>query len=230
VTGGTALLAGFKSPKRGQSARTPYAWRVWDLRGGIIMRRILMGAAAALALAACGQMGSGGGAPMPQQKPASSAEPVLNAPTQLNGGSAAQQANISSEQDQQLRQLVSGYLNNYQQNLGQGMGAAAGFSDEITSLQPGHDYRWQVNLQGGTQYRIVGACDNECSNVDIELIDANGGVVASDTAPDDKPVVNFTPASNGQYIVRVILQACSVGPCYVGARVLTPGGGAMLSK
>jgi hypothetical protein len=194
------------------------------------MQRILMGAVAALALAACGQMPGNSGAPMPQQRPAASQGAVLNAPTQLNGGSAGQQANITPQQDQQLRQLIGNYLNNYQQAQGQNMSAAAGFTDEITSLQPGHDYRWQVNLQGGASYRIIGACDNECTNVDIELIDSNGGVVASDTAPDDKPVVNFTPASNGQYIIRVILQACSVGPCYVGARVLGPGGGGMLSK
>jgi len=193
-----------------------------------MIQRVLMGAAAALALAACGQMGSGGGAPLPQPK--AGQEHVLNAPTTLNGGSAAEQASITPEQDQQLRQLVKGYLDNYQQNLAQGMGPAAGFQDEITSLQPGHDYRWQVNLQGAASYRIIGACDNECKNVDIELIDASGGVVASDTAPDDKPVVNFTPASNGQYIVRVILQNCSVGPCYVGARILTPGGATTLSK
>lgn len=185
------------------------------------MRGMVMAAVAVMALAACGQMPSGGGAPMPKQQTPQNA---LNAPTQLNGGSASQQANITPEQDQQLRGLIGSLLNNYQQNLAQGMTVPTGFSDEITSLQPGHDYRWQVNLQGGTQYRVLGACDNECSNVDIELIDNSGAVVASDKAPDDKPVVNFTPASSGQYIVRVILQTCTVGPCYVGARMVAPGG------
>ena len=106
----------------------------------------------------------------------------------------------------------------------------AGLTDQISSLQPGHDYRWQVNLQGATQYRFIGACDNECSNMDIELIDASGAVVASDKAPDDFPVVNFTPASNGQYLVRAILQTCTIGPCYVGARVLTLGAASTLGK
>lgn len=185
------------------------------------MRRMMIAAAAVLALAACDQLKGGGGAPMPKQQVPQNA---LNAPTQLNGGSAEKQAAITSEQDQQLRGLIGSLLNNYQQNLAQGMTVPAGFSDEITSMQPGHDYRWQVNLMGGTQYRVLGACDNECNNVDIELIDGSGAVVASDKAPDDKPVVNFTPASNGQYIVRVILQTCTVGPCYVGARIVAPGG------
>ena len=191
------------------------------------MRRMVIAAAAVLALAACGQMPSGGGAPMPKQQ---TPENALNAPTTLNGGSAAQQAAITPEQDQQLRGLIANLLNNYQQNLAQGMIVPTGFSDEITSMQPGHDYRWQVNLQGATQYRILGACDNECTNVDIELIDGSGAVVASDKAPDDKPVVNFTPASPGQYIVRVILQTCTVGPCYVGARIVAPGSAGALGK
>ena len=143
---------------------------------------------------------------------------------------AQQQANITPELDQGLRHLISTYLDNYQRNLAQGMGSAVGFTDEIISLEPGHDYRWQVNLRGGGVYRIIGACDNECSNVDIELIDSNGVVVASDTAPDDEPVVTFTPASNSHYIIRVILQTCTVGPCYVGVRMLQPGGGGVLRK
>lgn len=185
------------------------------------MRGFLIAAVAALALAGCGAADSG--APMPKQQVPQNA---LNAPTQLNGGSANQQASISSDQDQQLQQLVKGYLDNYQEHMGQGMSPVAGVSDQISAIQPGHDYRWQVNLAGGTQYRVVGACDNECNNVDIELIDGTGAVVASDKAPDDRPVVNFTPASNGQYIVRLMLQTCTVGPCYVGARVLQQGGAA----
>jgi hypothetical protein len=42
-------------------------------------------------------------------------------------------------------------------------------------------------------------------------------------------VVNFTPPATGQYMIRSLMQACSVAPCYAGARVLTvaaaPAGG-----
>ena len=39
--------------------------------------------------------------------------------------------------------------------------------------------------------------------------------------PDDYPVVTYTPAANGNYIVRILMQACTVAPCYAGARVTT---------
>ena len=76
-------------------------------------------------------------------------------------------------------------------------------------------------------YRIVGACDDDCSNLDLELIDVStGGVVASDMLQDDFPVVDFTPQANGRYIVRLLMQTCTVAPCFAGARVLTGKSGA----
>lgn len=177
-------------------------------------RHLLFAAAAALVLAACGQQGSG--PPLPKTEAG-----AANAPTQMSAAPAQGHASLSAEQRQQLEQLVRGYIDSAVGNYGDGMGAAAGFSDEITSLQPGSDHRWQVNLAGGAAYRIIGACDNECSNLDIELIDSHGGVVASDTLPDDVPVVNFTPAANGTFIVRIMMQSCTVAPCYAGARMLS---------
>lgn len=180
------------------------------------MIRRLMFAVAALALAACNQQPA-----QPLAEGPDAVQPgALNAPSEQNAASAEGQALLSAEQRQQLEDLVRGYLDNAQTNLGQGLSPAQGFSDEVTSLQPGRDHRWQVNLQAGRNYRIIGGCDNECSNLDIELIDSRGAVVASDMLPDDFPVVNFTPAQNGQYIVRIMMQACSVAPCYAGARVL----------
>ncbi len=124
---------------------------------------------------------------------------------------AQQQANITPELDQRLGHLISTYLHD-DQNLAQGM--------DLQSASPTRSFRWsratitagRLILRGGGVYRIIGACDNECSNVDIELIDSNGVVVASDTAPDDEPVVTFTPASNSHYIIRVICRPVRLDP------------------
>jgi hypothetical protein len=177
----------------------------------------MMAAAAALALAACGQQGSGPQLPPVQQG--------AQAPTVLTPQPGAQQASpLTAEQQEQLNTLVTSYLNDVQNQFGQGMGPAQGFTDQIAAMQPATDSRWQVNLTNGTAYRFIGACDNECSNLDIELIDMRtGGVVASDMLPDDYPVVNYTPSADGQYIVRLIMQTCTIAPCYAGARALTAG-------
>jgi hypothetical protein len=34
-----------------------------------------------------------------------------------------------------------------------------------------------------------------------------------------RPIVDYTPPNDGAYIVRLLLQNCSVAPCYVGATV-----------
>lgn len=187
------------------------------------MRHAMFAAAAALALAACGQGGAGPQLPPVQQG--------AQAPMQMTAGTA-QQASLTAEERQQLEQLVASYLNNVQQQLGgNGMNPAPGFSDHVAGMQPGTDDRWQVDLVGGTAYVFVGACDNECSNMDIELIDTRtGGVVASDVLPDDYPVVNFTPPQNGQYIVRMLMQTCTIAPCYAGTRVLSQTGTGTLGK
>jgi hypothetical protein len=187
------------------------------------MRHVILAGAAALVLGACGQQSSGPPLPPPQAG--------AQAPSVQAASTAAQQAMITPEQRAQLEQLVGSYLNTVQTNYGGGMSPAQGFTDQIAGLQPGSDHRWQVNLAGGTGYRIVGACDNECSNMDIELIDMRtGGVVASDLLPDDYPVVDFTPPANGQYVIRMLMQTCTVAPCYAGARILTAGGGGTPGK
>ena len=184
------------------------------------MFRSVLFAAAALSLAACGQQGSG--PPLPQGEAG-----AINAPSEINAPAAQGQASLSAEERAQLEQLVRNYLDEAVRRNGGGTNPAPGFSDEITDLQPGADHRWQVDLVGGANYRILGGCDNECANLDIELVDARGAVVASDLGPNDFPVVNFSPAANGRYIVRIMMQACSVAPCYAGARVMSHGGGAL---
>lgn len=177
------------------------------------MRLVVLAIASALALVACNQSGE---PPLPKTQAGA------QAPSTLTPGPAGQQANLTPDQHRQLTELVSSYLDGVQNNFGEGMQPAAGFSDEVAGLRQGTDHRWQVNLVGGTPYRVLGACDNECSNLDIELIDvATGGVVASDMLPDDYPVVNYTPSANGAYIVRVIMQTCTIAPCYAGARMLS---------
>lgn len=176
--------------------------------------RIAVMAGAMLALAACGQQGSG-----PALPPVKEGALAPSTQTPVPG---VQQANIPDGQRQQFLDRVVQYLDMAQEQIGTGMAAAQGFEDELAAMQPGTDHRWQVDLTGGSAYRIVGACDDDCSNMDIELIDVStGGVVASDMLPDDFPVVDFTPPANGRYIVRLLMQTCSVAPCFAGARVLS---------
>lgn len=122
--------------------------------------------------------------------------------------------------DPQFAQLISRYLDSYHQQMAAGVPQAPGVGDEIAALRPGGEHRWSVRLDGGRQYGVVGACDNECDDVDLLLEDPSGQVVASDLLTDDYPLVQVTPPSSGVYTVRIRLVTCTIEPCYVGARLL----------
>jgi hypothetical protein len=180
-----------------------------------MMRQTILATAAILALAACNPSGSG--PQLPPVQAGAQAPVTLSPPT-----GTVQQAQVTEEVRQQLITQIGQYLDQYAGQFASGMARPTGFTDQIGPMQPGTDSRFVMELTGGTPYAFLGACDGDCTNVDIELIDMRtGGVVASDMLPDDYPVVNFTPQANGQYMVRTILQTCTVAPCYTGMRALT---------
>lgn len=118
---------------------------------------------------------------------------------------------------------LDGYLDNYQQNLAAGFGSA-GVRDVITGLQAGNEYRWNLGtLRGGQTYRILGACDQDCTDVDLFLEDSRGQQIGQDIALDDHPLIELTPGRDEQFTVRIRLVNCEVEPCYVAGRVLQQG-------
>ena len=96
----------------------------------------------------------------------------------------------------------------------------AQFGDDVIEAIPlqGDGYRQTVSLEARHAYVFQGACDQDCSDVDMEILDPAGAQVAQDVAVDDRPVVAVTPAANGDYTIRIWLAQCSVEPCFVGIR------------
>lgn len=62
-----------------------------------------------------------------------------------------------------------------------------------------------VQLTGGKSYRFLAAGDNDAKDVDLEVLDANGKVVAQDSETDPTATVDFTPNATGRYLVRIRL-------------------------
>lgn len=79
---------------------------------------------------------------------------------------------------------------------------------------------WPVYLVAGSSYRIVGVCDNDCTDVDLSLEDANRTVVASDLLEDDIPIIEFAPTAGATYWIRPTMAVCSVNPCGYGIAVM----------
>ncbi|GGR33609.1 hypothetical protein [Deinococcus ruber] len=75
-------------------------------------------------------------------------------------------------------------------------------------------------LVAGRTYKIVGACDNDCDNLDLELRDDNGNLIDRDDADDDIPIVDVTPKRTGDFKLKVIMSGCaSQNGCEYGVDV-----------
>lgn len=61
----------------------------------------------------------------------------------------------------------------------------------------------------GNSYKIVGACDNQCSDLDLELRDDNNNLIERDSASDDIPIVEVTPRRDGKFTLKVSMRDCS---------------------
>ncbi len=177
------------------------------------MRSLVIAFAALAALAACSDNSTGPALPETPEG--------AQAPVELEAQGPVRQADISDEQRVEFEQLIRRYLDAAQQRFANGLSETPEAPEQIVTLLPGGDYRWHIDLAAGASYRFIGACDDDCTNIDFELIAPGGGVVASDLLDDDFPVASYTVEQAGQYIGRLMMIECSVAPCFAGARVLS---------
>jgi type II secretory pathway pseudopilin PulG len=80
-----------------------------------------------------------------------------------------------------------------------------------------------MNLSAGQRYSVFGACDKDCSDLDLKVFDPAGNQIAADTATDDVPTLSFGAASSGSYRLEVTMYACSTSPCFYAATVVGSG-------
>jgi hypothetical protein len=69
-----------------------------------------------------------------------------------------------------------------------------------------------VSLAPGSEYIIMGVCDNDCSDLDLAVI--KGGMeLSKDTTSDDWPLVDITPTGSSDYEIKVTMYECSTSNC-----------------
>jgi hypothetical protein len=98
-----------------------------------------------------------------------------------------------------------------------------GFSqthDQFTgSLHQGDSEYLTLTLHSGQRYALLGVCDNDCSDIDFRLFDAEDNEVASDLQTDDVPIVQVSPSETQRYRLKVIMVTCKTSPCFYGVGV-----------
>jgi hypothetical protein len=78
--------------------------------------------------------------------------------------------------------------------------------------------RIPVHLSGQTT-EILGACDNDCKDMDMQLLDAGGNVIGEDKEADDFPIVSSTSKHVGDYVILVKMVNCGAAPCHYSVKM-----------
>ncbi|MEY4932586.1 MAG: hypothetical protein RLZZ403_906 [Pseudomonadota bacterium] len=82
----------------------------------------------------------------------------------------------------------------------------------IGSLSTGGTQEHQLSLEDGS-YVVTARCDNNCSDLDLEIVNEYGVTVGSDATPNDFPTVRFDVTQSATDIVKIVMASCSVDPC-----------------
>lgn len=95
--------------------------------------------------------------------------------------------------------------------------------DVVTGdLGSGQDEEFELELEAGRTYIIMGVCDNSCSDLDMSLTTSGGADVDSDYELDDVPMVSVEVERSGTYRLKVEMATCT-GSCDYGVAVFANG-------
>ena len=112
---------------------------------------------------------------------------------------------------------VTGYLTAYIEDNFSDFSYATDFMQG--SLNQGERQGWDVWLDEG-YYSAIAACDDDCTDLDMNVGDPGGVGLGLNIAADAFPFVEFHAPSGGEYAISVTMVACSVEPCYYAIRVI----------
>jgi hypothetical protein len=77
-----------------------------------------------------------------------------------------------------------------------------------------------MDVIAGNQYILFGACDNDCTDLDLRIYNPDGTVLAQDIATDDIPTLIFQPTMSARYRIEVIMAHCNRNPCFYGVQLM----------
>ncbi|MEP6835872.1 MAG: rhodanese-like domain-containing protein [Gemmatimonas sp.] len=82
-------------------------------------------------------------------------------------------------------------------------------------MQNGERQYYAFSLKAGKRYIISGQCDEDCTDIDLGLVDGRGGVPILDRNDDDTPVLEVTPTTTGEYQLMVTMADCGTAFCWM---------------
>ena len=125
---------------------------------------------------------------------------------------------IAQDYDAQVR----GYLSAAASDL-EGRGYRLQGNAHTGSIDEGESDDFHITLGAG-DYVIMGACDEDCDDVDLFLY-VGDSEIDSDVDVDDFPTLSVDLAASGRYRIAVSMYGCDVEPCWYAVGVYRRGGG-----
>ena len=127
-------------------------------------------------------------------------------------------ATVAAAQDSRWQRQVSTQLSRYSDVLSD-KGYARTHEIKQGSLDDDESEYITLELDAGRSYALLGVCDEDCSDLDLRLYDADGNELDSDIETDDYPVVEVRPVRSARFRVKVSMATCSTSPCFYGVAV-----------
>ena len=87
------------------------------------------------------------------------------------------------------------------------------------ALKDGGSFELWLNLVGGVEYVILGVCDEDCGDLDLEVFSSEGASIDDDYEVDAFPIVALIPNASERFRVHVYMADCRVQPCAWGVGV-----------
>ncbi|MEM9217420.1 MAG: hypothetical protein AAGD25_24160 [Cyanobacteria bacterium P01_F01_bin.150] len=88
--------------------------------------------------------------------------------------------------------------------------------DDI-GLNVGESRDWDLPVEANVEYVVAAVCDNDCQNIDLELLEGDR-VVDADREEGPYPIIVGITGEHS-YRAKIIMRACAVNPCYSGFRL-----------
>lgn len=88
------------------------------------------------------------------------------------------------------------------------------------SLKEGQWEDVEFDLRLGSTYAALGTCDEDCTDLDLGVLDGRKKIVQRDVDDNDHPVVAVSVQRAGAFYVRVLMAKCSAEPCRYAVSML----------
>lgn len=77
-------------------------------------------------------------------------------------------------------------------------------------MLPNQEHNHTLRAKAGMVYHAYGDCDDECTDLDLAVIDSKGVMLEADTELDSVPLFSWTAPSSGTYTFRLRMVDCAI--------------------